>query len=73
MTAKRPRDPNQLAKAIIDIATRGDYSQERAPESPAVVLGRKGGIKGGKARAAALSPEKRVEIAKKAALKRWGK
>ncbi len=34
-------------------------------------LGREGGLKGGKARAAALSPERRAEIAKKAAAKRW--
>jgi general stress protein YciG len=34
-------------------------------------MGRKGGLKGGKARAMALSPERRREIARKAALKRW--
>ncbi len=39
----------------------------------AVALGRLGGLKGGKARAANLTPERRVEIAKKAALARWGK
>ena len=38
-----------------------------------MALGRLGGLKGGKARASALSPEKRKEIAKKAAAKRWGK
>lgn len=38
----------------------------------AVALGRLGGLKGGKARAAKLSPAKRKAIAKKAAAKRWG-
>ncbi len=38
----------------------------------AVALGRLGGLKGGKARAATLSSERRTEIAKKAALARWG-
>ena len=39
----------------------------------AVALGRLGGLKGGAARAKALSAKKRSEIAKKAAAKRWGK
>jgi len=39
----------------------------------AVALGRLGGLKGGKARAASLTPKRRVEIAKKAARARWGK
>ncbi len=42
-----------------------------APDRKAI--GRKGGLKGGKARAAALSPERRSEIAKRAAAARWGK
>ena len=39
----------------------------------AVALGRLGGLKGGKARAATLTPERRKEIARKAAPARWGK
>ncbi len=39
----------------------------------AKALGRLGGLKGGKARAEKLSPERRKEIAKKAAMARWGK
>ncbi len=39
----------------------------------AVALGRLGGLKGGKARLVKITPEKRSEIARKAALKRWGK
>jgi hypothetical protein len=72
----RPRDSNQLAKSIVDLAT-GDHALDAANSSgknpAAVALGRLGGLKGGKARAAKLSPKKRSEIAKKAAQKRWGK
>lgn len=71
---KRPRDANQLAKMIVDLST-GNATPEPAPEknAAAVALGRLGGLKGGKARAAKLSPAKRKAIAKKAAAKRWGK
>jgi hypothetical protein len=70
---KRPKDTNQLAKFIADLAT----NQEQEPDiykdkNPAAVeLGRLGGLKGGKARAEKLSPKKRSEIAKKAASSRW--
>lgn len=56
--AERPRDPNQLAKMIVDIAT-GD-SEDTVSESkrhPEALRGRAGGIVGGVARAQALSPE----------------
>ena len=72
---KMPRDPNQLAKMIVDMV----YGEaEPEPESPAknpaaVALGRLGGAKGGKARAAKLSPERRQEIAREAAASRWGR
>ena len=74
---KRPRDINQLAAAIIAEAT-GETTAPRDPDtteknSAAVELGRLGGLKGGKARAAKLSPEKRSEIARKAAQARYGK
>lgn len=65
---KRPTDPNRLAKQIIDEAVA---NAEKNPA--AVALGRLGGLKGGKARAKSLSPEKRAEIARKAAEKRWKK
>jgi len=65
---KRPRDISQLAKRIVDLTT-GD---ETEPEmSPKALAGQKGGLKGGNARKAALSPERRKEIAKKAAQARW--
>lgn len=67
----RPRDPNQLAKLIVDIAT-GEAS-DPAP-APGKAPGRAiGGKAGGRARADKLSPELRTEIAKKAADKRWSK
>jgi hypothetical protein len=69
---KRPADFNSLAWQIVQEATA---EKEPAPEknAAAVELGRLGGKKGGKARAEALSPEKRAEIARKAALSRWSK
>lgn len=67
---KRPRDTNKLAKSIVDQAT----SEEPEPEeSPKATAGRKGGQKGGKARADKLTKEQRSEIARKAAAARWGK
>lgn len=72
---KRPRDTNQLAKRIVDIST-GDVEEkpEDSGKDPnAVALGRKGGKKGGKARADKLSAKRRKEIAQKAAKARWNK
>ena len=76
MTAhpKRPRDPNQLAKSIIDIATgekpdRDPTPEEQGKDPAAVAMGKKGG----QARADALTSEKRREIASRAASSRWKK
>ena len=69
---KRPRDPNQLAKYIVDLSTR-ETPPEPVKNPAAVALGRLGGLKGGKARAESLSAAKRKEIAKKAAQSRWSK
>ena len=73
---KRPRDTSLLAKAIVDEAT-----SEEPPEAnedtrdeiskAAAALGRRGGLKGGKARAKKLSAARRREIARKAAQARW--
>ncbi len=71
---KLPTDINQRAKSIVDIATGEDTKQEVTEinkNAAAVALGRLGGLKGGKARAKALTPKKRSEIAKKAAAARW--
>jgi hypothetical protein len=46
-------------------------TEPKEPETPAQINGRNGGLKGGKARAGKLSPEKRSEIARKAAAARW--
>ena len=72
MPPKRPRDPNQLAKSIIDIATgqkpdRDPTPEEQGKDPAAVALGKKGG----KARSQRLSAERRKEIAQRAATKRW--
>lgn len=70
--AKRPRDPNQLAKLIVDIAAgeaEDTISDKKRRTTP--VRGSLGGIKGGKARAASLTIQKRSEIAQKAAKARW--
>lgn len=66
-------DMNQLAKRIVDEATGEAEKTLPPPEKnqAAVELGRLGGKKGGKARAEALTPEQRSEIAKKAASARW--
>ncbi len=74
---KKPKDANQLAKRVVDQATRPAGGKEAKPEptrekDPAAVsLGRRGGLKGGKARAEALSADARAEIARNAALSRW--
>lgn len=73
---KRPRDPNQLAKLIVDISTgeaEEEHTKEREKNPAAVALGKLGGKKGGKARAEKLTPEQRKEIARKAATARWKK
>jgi hypothetical protein len=71
---KRPRDPNQLGKLIVDLATGQATDPEPEPDTrnpAAVALGKLGGARGGKARAEKLSKNRRIAIAKAAALKRW--
>jgi len=69
---KMPRDVNQRAKMTLDLMTgEAQVEPERVKDPAAVELGRKGGLIGGKKRAAKLSPERRSEIARKAAQKRW--
>lgn len=68
---KRPRDPAQLAKLIVDIATGNAQETVEADENPMSALGRAGGLKGGKARAKKLSSKERAEIARRAASVRW--
>jgi hypothetical protein len=70
---KRPRDPNQLAKNIVELATgeTSESTEENGRNPHAVALGRLGGLVGGKARAKALTLKQRSEIAKRAAKARW--
>jgi len=71
---KLPADTNKRAKAVVDLATGEQEEKEIDPiKVAAAALGRKGGLKGGKARAKALTAKKRQEIAKKAAAARWKK
>jgi hypothetical protein len=75
---KRPRDPNQLAKWIVEQSTA-----EVVPETPVQAppnlsaymsaMGRKGGMVGGKRRLVTMTPEARKKAAAKAAQARWGK
>lgn len=67
---------NQLAKSIVGKATMEEMLEkatQKGKNPAAVLLGRLGGLKGGKARAKKLSAEKRKEIAKRAANARWQK
>ncbi len=73
---KRPRDPSQLAKLIVDIASgetedRPPTPEEQGKDPVAVERGRKGGLKGGKARAAKMTAAERSRSAKKAIKSRW--
>ncbi|MFH2021726.1 MAG: hypothetical protein ABIJ33_00375 [Patescibacteria group bacterium] len=70
-TSNKEEDENTIASQIVELTTDQPSKKEKNPA--AVALGRLGGLKGGKARAEKLSPEKRKEIAKKAAQARWGK
>jgi hypothetical protein len=67
---KRPRDPNQLAKMITDIATG---HVEEGAETTLTQRAKAGGLKGGAARAKSLTPDRRVDIARLAAEARWKK
>jgi hypothetical protein len=69
-----PTDPNEAAALTVKLATE---EPEPSPDSLSEVsqylatIGRRGGIRGGKARAAILTPERKTEIARKAAAARW--
>ena len=74
--AKKPkprgrRDVNQLARSVMEHIER--IADENPGKNPAAVaLGRKGGLKGGRARMDSLSPDERRKLAAKAAKARWG-
>ncbi len=66
----RPRDPVQLGKLMVDIMTgQVPDAVDDGKDEAASVVGRKGAA----ARASSMTPERRAEIAKEAAAKRWGR
>ena len=69
---KSKRDFAQNALRVVEIST-GEELKPSEKNAAAVALGRLGGMKGGKARAAKLSESQRREIASNAARKRWQK
>ncbi len=74
-SGKRPRDLNQLAAKLVDEAT-GEAAPDPVPaesekDAAAVELGRRGGLKGGRARAEKMTSEERAEAARRAARARW--
>jgi hypothetical protein len=70
MPKRSSKDVNQIAARIVEEST-GISTEGKNPY--AVALGRRGGLKGGKARAKKLSPKRRKEIAAKAAAARWSR
>lgn len=66
---RKSEDLNQSAARTVAAATAHDAQKDPA----AVALGRKGGLKGGHARAAKMTPEERAEAARRAAKARWSK
>ena len=79
---KRPRDPNQLAKWIVDRSTEQEPEPGAAPTpvpTPSdlsqymAAIGRKGGLIGGKRRLKTMTKEQRRKVAAKAARARWKK
>lgn len=73
--SSKQKDTQQLARSVLDAIAPESEPVEAPPEKnpAAVALGRLGGLKGGKARAASLTAKKRSDIAKKAAVARWSK
>jgi len=71
-TGRREPDVNQLARAVMDHIER--IAEENPGKNPAAVaLGRRGGLKGGRARMDSLTVDERRKLAAKAAKARWGK
>lgn len=73
MPKRSSKDINVIAASVVGQATQEPEYRLAHKNPAAVVLGRLGGLKGGKARASKLTPEQRRKIAKKAAQARWGK
>lgn len=74
MRRRSSKDENEAAFAALeDLLSRTEPEPKPEKNAAAVALGRLGGVKGGVARAKALSPRKRKQIASKAAQARWAK
>jgi hypothetical protein len=74
MGRKPKPDFTQVAFRVAQRAAHLELpAEEPEPLSPKAAAGRKGGLKGGQARAAKMTPEERSENAKKAAAARWPK
>ena len=72
MTARKKKDENEIAHAMVEMIASGRVPSLPDGKDPiAVAMGRRGGLKGGKARAASMTKEQRIESAKKAATARW--
>lgn len=74
MRKRSGSDPNTFASNLVRIIEddEADKAQQQGKDPAAVALGRKGGLKGGPARAAKMSKKARIASAKKAAQARWG-
>lgn len=72
---KRPKDTNQLAKVIVDIATGQTVEPDpyEGKNRQKAESGKLGGLKGGTERAKRLTSEERTKIARAAAKTRWSK
>ncbi len=72
--SSKQKDPSEIARYVLDtvVPDAEPPKAEKEKNPAAVALGRLGGLKGGKARAAKLSAEQRKQIAANAAKKRWG-
>lgn len=74
--SRMPRNTNQLAASVVAKAAgtaEPEPDEDEGKDPAAVALGRKGGLKGGKARAERMTPEERSESARKAATARWSR
>jgi len=73
MHKRSSSDVNEMAFGVIEKAAKVGSPKRHRKNPAAVMLGRRGGLKGGRARADKLSPDQRKEIARGAALARWQK
>ena len=71
MHKRSSKDVNEMAFAVVEKAAKVGSPKRHRKNPAAVMLGRRGGLKGGKARAEKLSPDQRKEIARIAAVTRW--